>query len=82
MTITWQVEHASEPSHAPAITSSKKFNIGKRKLEMQTDTNQQKHLMSIKNVAHKKDRDVSIMRKVTQNSSKNEKIYENQQRKR
>jgi hypothetical protein len=34
---------------------------------MQTDMNQQKPLVSIKNLAHEKDRDVSIMRKVTKN---------------
>jgi len=39
MTITWQVEHASEPSHAPAITLSKKLNVDRRKLEMQIDMN-------------------------------------------
>jgi len=32
MTITWQVEHASEPSHAPAVTLSKKSSQEKGKI--------------------------------------------------
>lgn len=55
MTITWQVEQASEPSHAPAITSSKKFNARTDVSIMIHDKGNTVHVARMKEFAGKND---------------------------